>query len=149
MNNEDYSDFSRIDMLNYIAEQDAKDVIEGLGDKADFNALFEDMFNQDDWAEDPQQANDMLENFIPEPEEEGLLEGAWGAIQLVSDYEDDENLDKSDFTDPMEVANMTAYIRGEQVFSEILDKLNLDFDAKLAEKDNAKKFIRTAKDLLK
>ena len=60
------------------------------------------------------------------------LDGVFGAIQYVKDYETNK-IGKvyTDLSDPKELASSVAYINREQILNELAKKLNLGFDDQL------------------
>lgn len=85
--------------------------------------LFNHAFNEDYYIIGTYKAEQALEEY-----------GTFEAIHEVKDYEE-ENFGEvnTDLSDPEEVANMLAYILGEQLIEEIADEWDLDmFDDELS-----------------
>ena len=62
------------------------------------------------------------------------LDGVFGAIQYVQDYEIEEGGDViTELSDPEKLASMVAYINGEQVINELADELDLNWVDELTE----------------
>lgn len=78
--------------------------------------LFNHAFNEDYYIIGTYKAEQALEEY-----------GTFEAIHEVKDYEE-ENFGEvnTDLSDPEEVANMLAYILGEQLIAEIADEWDLD-----------------------
>lgn len=104
-------------------------------DYSDFEELFDACFNEDYYIIGTYKAAQALNNFKPNEDLDpinpyGLPNGAFGAIGLVQQYEQDNFGEvNTDLSDPEKVANMVAYIRGEVLFNEVLEDLELDIDS--------------------
>lgn len=104
-------------------------------DYNDFDELFDACFNEDYYIIGTYKAAQALNDFKPnedlDPVNTGsLTEGAFGAIGLIQQYEEDNFGEvNTDLSDPEKVANMVAYIRGEVLFDEVLDDLGLENDS--------------------
>ena len=116
----------------------------------DFDELFGYMFNSDYYIIGTYEASKALETYKNDEKLDGYttdLDGVFGAIELVKQYESDQFGDVSTPLDnPEQVANMVEYIRGEMLFCEALSKANLDMDSETT-KQNIKKFIEATKKL--
>lgn len=116
----------------------------------DFECLFDAMVNNCDYILGTYEAAQALETFKNDKRLDGYktdLDGVFGAIELVKQYESDQFGDVSTPLDsPEKVANMVEYIRGETLFNGALDKVGLTRDSE-ATKQNIKKFIEAAKRL--
>jgi len=116
----------------------------------DFDELFGYMFNSDYYIIGMYEASKALETYKNDEKLDGYttdLDGVFGAIELVKQYESDQFGDVSTPLDnPEQVANMVEYIRGEMLFCEALSKANLDMDSETT-KQNIKKFIEATKKL--
>lgn len=116
----------------------------------DFDELFTSMFNSEYYIIGTYEAAKALETFKNEEELDGYetdLDGVFGAIALVKQYETDHFVDvNTDLSDPEQVANMVEYIRGETLFYKALSNAGLDIDSE-ANKQTIKKFIEAAKKL--
>ena len=63
----------------------------------------------------------------------------FGAIDVIIRFEEDDFGEvNTDLSDPDDVANMIDYIRGNTVFSDILDDANVTFDDKPTKANIAK-----------
>lgn len=104
-------------------------------DYNDFDELFNACFNEDYYIIGTYKAAQALNDFKPnedlDPVNTGsLTEGAFGAIGLIQQYEEDNFGEvNTDLSDPEKVANMVAYIRGEVLFNEVLEDLDVDIDS--------------------
>ena len=116
----------------------------------DFECLFNAMINNDDYIIGMYEASQALETFKNAEELDGYktdLDGVFGAIELVKQYESDQFGEvHTPLDSPEKVANMVEYIRGETLFNEALNKASLDMDSE-ATKQNIKEFIEAAEAL--
>lgn len=117
---------------------------------SDFDELFNDMFNSDYYIIGAYKAAEALKAFTNDENIDGYktdLDGVFGAIELVQQYETDQLGETSTpLDDPEKLANMVEYIRGERLFNEALDDAGLDVDSTTTE-ENIKSFIAVAKEL--
>ena len=116
---------------------------------SDFETYEDETFNQASNIYTREAALD-LDKFIKDDavdyEDTTLDSGAFGAIQLVKAYEQDNFGEiNTDLTDPCKVADMIDYIRGTRVFEELLNEADFDLDDEITE-ENAKKVIELAKE---
>ena len=115
-----------------------------------FEDLFNSMFNSNYYITGTYEASQALGTFKNDEKLDGYktdLDGVFGAVELVKQYESDQFGEVSTQLDnPEKVANMVEYIRGETLFNEALNKANLDMDSETT-KQNTKKFIEAAKGL--
>lgn len=115
-----------------------------------FECLFDDMVSNNDYIIGTYEAAQALGTFKNDEKLDGYttdLDGVFGAIELVKQYESDQFGDVSTPLDnPEKLANMVEYIRGEMLFCEALSKANLDMDSETT-KQNIKKFIEATKKL--
>ena len=126
-------------------------IIDNLEDYlgSDFETFENDTFNQESNIYTREAALD-LDKFVKDDatdyEDTTLDSGAFGAIQLVQAFEENELGEvNTDLTDPCAVANMIDYIRGTRVFEELLNEADFELDDKIT-KENAKKVIELAKE---
>lgn len=116
----------------------------------DFYELFNDMFNSDYYIIGTYEASQALEAYKNDEKLDGYktdLDGVFGAIELVKQYEYDQfGKVATQLDNPEELASMVEYIRGETVFNEALNKAGLDMDSETT-KQSIKKFIEAAKRL--
>lgn len=126
-------------------------IIDGLMDYegSDFETYEDETFNQASNIYTREAALD-LDKFVKDDavdyEDTTLGSGAFGAIQLVKAYEQDELGEvNTDLTDPCAIANMIDYIRGTRVFEELLNEADLELDDEIT-KESAKKVIELAKE---
>lgn len=103
------------------------------------NDCFESAFNESYYIIGTYKASQALENFDESDQmyESTDLNGVFGAIQYVTDYETEQygSVDNTDLFDPERLSNMVAYINGENLMLEIVDDCELDTDKELTEKD--------------
>ena len=126
-------------------------IIDNLEDYigSDFETYEDETFNQESNIYTREAALD-LDKFVKDDAtdyEDTVVDcGAFGAIQLVKAYEQDELGEvNTDLTDPCKVADAIDYIRGTRVFEELLDEADFDLDDEITE-ENAKKVIKLAKE---
>lgn len=116
----------------------------------DFDCLFNAMINNCDYIIGTYEAAEALGTFKNDEKLDGYetdLNGVFGAIELVKQYESDQFGEvHTPLDNPEKLANMVEYIRGETLFNEALNKANLDMDSETT-KQNTKKFIEAAKRL--
>ena len=119
-------------------------------DVSSFEDLFNSMFNSDYYITGMYEASQALETFKNAEDLDGCktdLDGVFGAIELIEQYELDQFGEVlTPLDEPQRVANMVEYIRGEALFNEALNKASLDMDSE-ATKQSAQKFIEAAKGL--
>ena len=116
---------------------------------SDFETFENDTFNTERNIGTREAALD-LDKFVKDDatdyEDTTLDSGAFGAIQLVKAYEQDNFGEVStDLTNPEQVADMIDYIRGTRVFEELLNEADFDLDDEITE-ESAKKVIELAKE---
>ena len=113
-----------------------------------FDKLFNDMLNRDYYIIGTYEAAEALGTFKNDEELDGYktnLDGVFGAIELVKQYESDQFGDvPTQLDDPEKLASGVEYIRGETLFNEALNKAGLDMDSETT-KQNIKKFIAATK----
>ena len=126
-------------------------IIDNLTDYigSDFETYEDETFNQASNIYTREAALD-LDKFVKDDatdyEDTVVDSGAFGAIQLVQAYEQDNFGEvNTDLSDPCAVANTIDYIRGTRVFEELLNEADLELDDEIT-KENAKKVIELAKE---
>lgn len=126
-------------------------IIDGLMDYegSDFETYEDETFNQESNIYTREAALD-LDKFVKDDAvdyEDTVVDcGAFGAIQLVKTYEQDNFGEvNTDLTDPCKVADMIDYLRGTRVFEELLNEADFDLDDEIT-KESAKKVIELAKE---
>jgi len=116
----------------------------------DFDELFDYMFNSDYYIIGTYEAAQALGTFKNDEKLDGYttdLDGVFGAIELVKQYESDQFGDVfTPLDNPEKLANMVEYIRRETLFNEALSKANLTIVSDVI-KQNIKKFIEATKKL--
>ena len=116
----------------------------------DFDELFDELFNSDNYIISTYEASEALATYKNDEELDGYktaLDGVFGAIELVKQYELDQFGEVfTPLEDPIKLASGVEYIRGENLFKKVLFKAGLDMDSKTTDK-NIKKFMEAAKEL--
>ena len=116
----------------------------------DFDCLFNAMINNCDYIIGTYEAAEALGTFKNDEKLDGCetdLNGVFGAIELVKQYESDQFGEvHTPLDNPEKVANMVEYIRGETLFNEALNKASLDMDSETT-KQSIQKFIKAARGL--
>ena len=101
--------------------------------------IFESAFNESYYIIGTYKASQALENFDESDQmyESTDLNGVFGAIQYVTDYETEQlgSTDNTDLFDPERLSNMVAYINGEQLMFKVIANCDLEMDKKLTNKD--------------
>lgn len=97
-----------------------------------FDDLFNGLFNSDYYIIGTYKAGKELEKYVNNENLDGfttMLNGVWGAIDLVKQYEQ-ENFGEinTNISDPEQLANMVEYIRAENVLNIVLDDAELDIN---------------------
>ena len=119
-------------------------------DEPDFECLFDDMVKNCDYIIGTYEAAQALGTFKNDEKLDGYttdLDGVFGAIELVKQYEFDQfGVVSTPLEDPEKLANMVEYIRRETLFNEALSKANLTIVSDVT-KQNIKKFIDATKKL--
>lgn len=138
-------EFSKNVVLNYVATN----VMDYVSDENYLDNTFNDLFNSEPWIIGRFEASNALNNF-DSYEHETSLDGVFGAIEFVMNYYEDEGLEPnySGLADPERLANMVAYIMGENAFNEILDKTGLNMDD-MASRKNLEKIKKEAFKMMK
>ena len=128
---------------------EAMENAEEYGDP-DFECLFDDMVSNNDYIIGTYEAVQALGTFKNDEKLDGYttdLDGVFGAIELVKQYEFDQfGVVSTPLDDPEELANMVEYIRCETLFNEALNKADLTIVSEATEQ-NTQKFIEAAKRL--
>lgn len=126
-------------------------IIDNLEDyiSSDFETYEDETFNQESNIYTRKAALD-LDKFVKDDatdyEDTVVDSGAFGAIQLVQAFEENELGEvNTDLSDPCKVADMVDFIRGTRVFEELLNEADFDLDDEITE-ENAKKVIELAKE---
>lgn len=111
--------------------------------------VFNNLFNSNYWIIGTFKASQELNNFDGY-EHETTLDGVFGAIEFVKNYEQQEfgEVQADDISDPEKLSNLVAYIMGENTFNEILDKTGLDMDD-MASRENLEKIKKEALKMMK
>ena len=115
-----------------------------------FEDLFNSMFNSDYYIIGTYKASEALGAYKNDERIDGYktdLDGVFGAVDLVKQYESDQFGEVSTPLDsPERIANMIEYIRGESLFNEALSNAGLNPDSETTEK-NLKTFLATTREL--
>lgn len=117
---------------------------------SDFDTFENEVFNDEERNMYYNEAKDELEKFVSDEDLDGYetVDGIFGAIELIKEYESTEFGEvNTDFSNPCDIANMIDYIRGENVFSEVMEKAGLDMDEDISA-ENLKLFKETAQEML-
>lgn len=119
-------------------------------DAPDFECLFESMISNNYYIVADYEAAQALETFKNNKKLDGYktdLDGVFGAIELVKQYESDQfGEGYIPLDNPEEVANMVEYIRAKTLFNEALNHAKLKMNSKATEQ-NIKKFVEAAQKL--
>lgn len=94
-------------------------------------------FNLDCWILGTYQAAQALAEFDEEDQQytDTMLNGVFGAIEYVQTFEDNEIGERvTDCSDPEKLADVVAYINGNELINNLMDEFNLDIDDELTEK---------------
>ena len=102
--------------------------------------------NRDLWIIGTYKASQALGEFNEEDQlyTSTNLDGVFGAIEYVKNYETDQlGTVNTDLTDPEKVASMVAYINMECVLNDLSVKFDLDFEEELTDQqvDEIKEYI--------
>ena len=137
--------FSEETILDYIATN----VMDYVSDENYLDDTLNDLFNSEPWIIGRFEASNALNNFDGY-EHETSLDGVFGAIEFVKNYEQQEfgEVQADDLSDPEKLSNLVAYIMGENTFNEILDKTGLDMDD-MASRKNLEKIKKEAFKMMK
>ena len=119
---------------------DTETILDAITEYADEGNTLEDIedyaFNADPWIIGIWPASEALKGFDEESQlyEETNLNGIFGAIQYVQDYETDEfGKVLTNLAEPEQLASMVAYINGEHIIYELSEALDIDLDDELTE----------------
>lgn len=117
---------------------------------SDFDTFENDVFNDAGRNMYYNEAKDELEKFVSDEDLDGYetVDGVFGAIELIKEYENTEFGEvNTDFSSPCDIANMIDFIRGGNVFSDVMEKADLDMDEDISA-ENLKLFKETAQEML-
>lgn len=117
---------------------------------SDFDTFENEVFNDDERNMYYNEAKDELEKFVSDEDLDGYetTDGVFGAIELIKEYESTEFGEvNTDFSNPCDIANMIDFIRGGNVFGEVMDKAGLDMDEDISA-ENLKLFRETVQEML-
>lgn len=117
---------------------------------SDFDTFENEVFNDDERNMYYNEAKDELEKFVSDEDLDGYetVDGVFGAIELIKEYESTEFGEvNTDFSNPCDIANMIDFIRGGNVFSDVMEKADLDMDEDISA-ENLKLFKETAQEML-
>lgn len=117
---------------------------------SDFDTFENEVFNNDERNMYYNEAKDELEKFVSDEDLDGYetTDGVFGAIELIKEYESTEFGEvNTDFSNPCDIANMIDFIRGGNVFGEVMDKAGLDMDEDISA-ENLKLFKETVQEML-
>lgn len=117
---------------------------------SDFDTFENEVFNDEERNMYYNEAKDELEKFVSDEDLDGYetVDGIFGAIELIKEYESTEFGEvNTDFSNPCDIANMIDFIRGENVFGEVMEKADLDVDDDISA-ENLKLFRETVQEML-
>lgn len=117
---------------------------------SDFDTFENEVFNDSERNMYYNEAKDELEKFVSDEDLDGYetTDGVFGAIELIKEYESTEFGEvNTDFSNPCNVANMIDFIRGGNVFGEVMEKASLDMDDDISA-ENLKLFKETVQEML-
>lgn len=117
---------------------------------SDFDTFENEVFNDAGRNMYYNEAKDELEKFVSDEDLDGYetVDGVFGAIELIKEYENTEFGEvNTDFSNPCDIANMIDFIRGGNVFSDVMEKADLDMDEDISA-ENLKLFKETAQEML-
>ena len=117
---------------------------------SDFDTFENEVFNDDERNMYYNEAKDELEKFVSDEDLDGYetTDGVFGAIELIKEYESTEFGEvNTDFSNPCDIANMIDFIRGGNVFGEVMEKAGLDMDDDISA-ENLKLFKETVQEML-
>lgn len=117
---------------------------------SDFDTFENEVFNDAERNMYYNEAKDELEKFVSDEDLDGYetVDGVFGAIELIKEYENTEFGEvNTDFSNPCDIANMIDFIRGGNVFSDVMEKADLDMDEDISA-ENLKLFKETAQEML-
>lgn len=117
---------------------------------SDFDTFENEVFNDEERNMYYNEAKDELEKFVSDEDLDGYetVDGVFGAIELIKEYESTEFGEvNTDFSNPCDIANMIDFIRGGNVFGEVMEKAGLDMDDNISA-ENLKLFRETVQEML-
>lgn len=117
---------------------------------SDFDTFENEVFNDEERNMYYNEAKDELEKFVSDEDLDGYetVDGVFGAIELIKEYESTEFGEvNTDFSNPCDIANMIDFIRGGNVFGEVMEKAGLDMDDDISA-ENLKLFRETVQEML-
>lgn len=117
---------------------------------SDFDTFENEVFNDEERNMYYNEAKDELEKFVSDEDLDGYetTDGVFGAIELIKEYESTEFGEvNTDFSNPCDIANMIDFIRGGNVFGEVMEKADLDMDDDISA-ENLKLFKETVQEML-
>ena len=117
---------------------------------SDFDTFENEVFNDEERNMYYNEAKDELEKFVSDEDLDGYetTDGVFGAIELIREYESTEFGEvNTDFSNPCDIANMIDFIRGGNVFGEVMEKAGLDMDDDISA-ENLKLFRETVQEML-
>lgn len=138
--------------------QNREEVLEDLksklqdyeGGNGDFDSFFQEVYNDDPDNIYTSQAKEDTESFENDEDMDGyttMLDGAWGAIDLVKQYETDELGQMQTKIEPCAIANMVDYIRASSVLYDVLEDAELDMNDDLSSENCEKVYKVIDEDL--
>lgn len=117
---------------------------------SDFDTFENEVFSDEERNVYYNEAKDELEKFVSDEDLDGYstVDGVFGAIELIKEYENNEFGEvNTDFSNPCDIANMIDYIRGENVFGEVMEKADLEIEDDISA-ENLKLFKEAVQEML-
>lgn len=112
------------------AVAEVQDMVQNYDEGIDLSSMAQETFEDETRNMGYDYAKKEVEKFVNDETidpYETLMDGTFGAIELCQKYMEDEYGEMSiNLGDPEKVANLIDAIRGEGVFYEMLDKLDID-----------------------
>lgn len=114
------------------------------GDSQTFDDFFQEVYNDSErniYTYEAQKDTDAFRNDEYMDGYETMLDGVWGAIDLVRQYEETEFGEMNTKIEPCAIANMIDYIRASSVLYDLLEDAELEMDDNLSS-ENCKKVYK-------
>lgn len=136
--------------------QNKEEVLDEMLDRVEdyegsnFDIFENEVFNDSERNMYYNEAKDELEKFVSDGnlDDYETVDGIFGAIELIKEYENNEFGEvNTNFSNPCDIANMIDFIRGGNVFNEIIEKAGLDMDDDISA-ENLKLFKETTQEML-
>lgn len=115
------------------------------GDSQTFDDFFQEVYNDAErniYTYEAQKDTEAFHNDENMDGYETMLDGVWGAIGLVRQYEETEFGEMNTKIEPCAIANMIDYIRASSVLYDLLEDNDLEMDDELT-MDNCRKIYKS------